>query len=554
MDWLNTLFNVQSSIQAIVIIALICGVGLWLGKIKFGGISLGIAFVFFFGIFVGSTSLEIDRQMLGYCETFGLVLFVYALGLHVGPNFFGSLRAEGTSLNLWSLAVVIVGTLLAVLITYITPIPMSDMIGVLCGATTNTPALGAAQQALEHAGVGGGRAALATAVTYPLGVLGVILAMMVIRRFFVKPDDLKPRHEGEDNHTFVGQYVVVNPALDGKTLAQIARATHEKFIVSRLWRNGHAVVPVATTRLFAGDNVLVVTNKEAEPAMEMLFGEEVQRDWNKEKIDWNHIDANLESHTLVITKPVLNGKKLGQLHLRDTYGVNVSRVMRGDIKLLATDSLRVQYGDHITVVGRPEALRNAEAFFGNSVKTLNEPNLSSIFIGMLLGLALGTLPISLPGMDSPIRLGTAGGPIVMGILVGALAPRFHVVSYTTRSASLMLRKLGLSLYLACLGLDAGKGFLDTVMQPEGLMWIGVGFVLTLLPIVLVGVLALRTKRFDFGTVCGILCGSMANPMALGYANDTLKGDTAAISYATVYPLCMFARVIIAQVIVMFFVG
>lgn len=428
------------------------------------------------------------------------------------------------------------------------------MIGVLCGATTNTPALGAAQQALEHAGVGGGRAALATAVTYPLGVLGVILAMMFIRKFFVKPDDLKLRHEGDEDHTFVGQYVVVNPALEGRTLAQIARATQAKFIVSRIWRQGQTMVPLASTKLYTGDNVLVVTSKEAETAMEMLFGQEVQKDWNKSKIDWNHIDANVESRTLVLTRTALNGRKLGQFHLRDAYGVNVSRITRGDIKLLATDNLRLQYGDHITVVGRPDALKHAEDFFGNSVKTLNEPNLSSIFIGMLLGLAIGVLPISLPGMDAPIRLGTAGGPIVMGILVGALAPRFHVVSYTTRSASLMLRKLGLSLYLACLGLDAGKGFLDTVMRPEGLLWVGVGFVLTLVPIVIVGLIALRTKKFDFGTICGILCGSMANPMALGYANDTLRGDTAAISYATVYPLGMFIRVIIAQVIVMFFVG
>lgn len=247
MDWLSSLLNIQSSIQAIIIVALICGIGLWLGKIRLGGISLGIAFVFFFGIFVGSLHLEIDHEMLDYCETFGLVLFVYALGLHVGPNFFGSLRAEGTALNLWSLGVIFLGTLLAVVLSYLTPIPMSDMIGVLCGATTNTPALGAAQQALEHAGVGGGRAALATAVTYPLGVLGVILAMMFIRKFFVKPDDLKLRHEGDEDHTFVGQYVVVNPALEGRTLAQIARATQAKFIVSRIWRQGQTMVPLAST-------------------------------------------------------------------------------------------------------------------------------------------------------------------------------------------------------------------------------------------------------------------------------------------------------------------
>ena len=255
----------------------------------------------------------------------------------------------------------------------------------------------------------------------------------------------------------------------------------------------------------------------------------------------------------MLTKTQLNGKKLGGLRLRDTYGVNVSRVIRGDIKLLATDDLILQYGDRLTLVGKPDAIDNAENFLGNSVKTLNEPNIGSIFLGMVLGLALGTIPIHIPGMESPIRLGIAGGPIVMGIVVGALGPRMHFISYTTRSASLMLRRLGLALYLACLGLDAGKGFLDTVIRPEGLLWVGIGFFLTIVPVIIIGLIALKMKKFDFGTICGILCGSMANPMALSYANDSIKGDAASISYATVYPLGMFVRVIIAQVLVMFFV-
>ena len=261
----------------------------------------------------------------------------------------------------------------------------------------------------------------------------------------------------------------------------------------------------------------------------------------------------MESRVIVLSKGMLNGKRLGQLHLRDVYSVNVSRILRSDIKLLATQDLVLRYGDRLTLVGRPEAINQAEKFLGNSVKTLNEPNLAVIFLGMLLGLALGTIPFSIPGMDSPIRLGIAGGPIIMGILAGAFGPRLHLIAYTTRSASLMLRKLGLSLYLACLGLDAGKGFLATVVRPEGLLWIGLGFALTVIPVIIVGMLALRTKKFDFGTICGILCGSMANPMALGYANDTMKGETSNISYATVYPLGMFIRVIIAQVLVMFFV-
>ena len=313
------------------------------------------------------------------------------------------------------------------------------------------------------------------------------------------------------------------------------------------------IVPMSTTVLQANDNLLVASKREEVPAMEILFGKQVNRDLNKEQVDWNHLDTKVESRVIILSNGVLNGKKLGQLHLRDAYNVNVSRVIRADIKLLATQDLVLRYGDRLTLVGQPEAIDHAETFLGNSVKTLNEPNLAVIFLGMLLGLALGTIPLDIPGMESPIRLGIAGGPIIMGILAGAFGPRLHFIAYTTRSASLMLRKLGLSLYLACLGLDAGKDFLATIVRPEGLLWIGLGFVLTVVPVIIVGIFALRTKKFDFGTICGILCGSMANPMALGYANDTVNGETSNISYATVYPLGMFIRVIIAQILVMFFV-
>ena len=553
MDWINGLFSIPSALQGVVVISLICAVGLGLGKIKFAGISLGVAFVFFFGIAVGSLGLKVDDQMLNYCETFGLVIFVYTLGLHVGPNFFGSFRHEGTSFNIWSLAVIILGTAMAIALTYIMKVPMSDMIGILCGATTNTPALGAGQQALQHVGVSGARAALATAVTYPLGVVGVIFAMIFIRKFFVKPSDLEVKSSSSDDHTFIGQFVVVNPAINGKYIADIAQGTHRKFIISRIWRGDEVIVPKGTTELKTNDNLLVATKKEEVPAMELLFGKRVERDLNKAQVDWNHLDSKVVSRVIVLSKSVLNGKRLGQLHLRDAYNVNVSRVLRSDIKLLATEDLVLRYGDRLTLVGQPEAIDHAEKFLGNSVKTLNEPNLAIIFLGMLLGLALGTIPFTLPGMDSPIHLGIAGGPIIMGILIGAFGPRFHFIAYATRSASLMLRKLGLALYLACLGLDAGKDFLATVVRPEGLLWIGLGFVLTVLPVIIVGVVALRMKKFDFGTICGILCGSMANPMALGYANDTVNGETSNISYATVYPLGMFIRVIIAQVLVMFFV-
>ena len=554
MDWFTSLFTVHSSIQTVVIISVIIAAGLALGKIRVMGISLGIAFVFFVGIVAGNIGMSIDKVTLDYAETFGLSMFVYCLGLHVGPNFFGSLRHEGMMLNVWSLAVIVLGTAFALALSPLTGISIPVMTGLLCGATTNTPALGAATQALTHAGLPSSDTALATAVTYPLGVVGVIIAMVLIRKFFVKPADLEVKKLSDDNHTYIAQFTAINPAIIGRTIQQIALMTHVKFIISRIWRGKQVLVPVATTELHVNDKLLVVTNKEDEQAMTLLFGKkENDLDWNKEDIDWNAIDANVESRVCVITRPSLNGKHLGALHMRQAYGVNVSRVIRGDIKLLASDDLRLEYGDRITIVGKHENLDNAEHFFGNSVKTLEEPNIGSIFLGIVLGLILGSIPLSLPGMESPIRLGIAGGPIIMGIIVGALGPRLHLISYTTRSASLMLRKLGLSLYLACLGLDAGKDFLSTVIKPEGLVWVGIGFLITLVPVLIIGVIALKAHRYDFGTICGILCGSMANPMALGYANDTLKGDTASISYASVYPLGMFIRVVIAQMIIMFFV-
>lgn len=553
MEWINGLFTTHSALQTIVILSLIIAAGLALGKIHIKGISLGVAFVFFVGIVAGHFQLSADKSMLDFAETFGLTVFVYTLGLYVGPNFFGLMRHEGIAANLWSLGVIALGTITALILCLFLPVSLPDMVGILCGATTNTPALGAAQQALESAGLPSGGAALGCAVTYPLGVVGVILAMILIRKLFVKPKDLEPRISMEEDNTYVAQFVVINPALDGKTLAQVSQMSHIKFIVSRIWRDGEVIVPLANTQLHINDNVLVVTTADEIPSMEILLGKKIETDWNQKKIDWNAIDAQVESRVIVISRRVLNGKHLGQLHLRDTYGVNVSRILRGDIKLLATDDIRLQYGDRVTVVGAPEDINHVEGFLGNAVQTLNEPNLGAIFLGIMLGLALGTIPLNLPGMTAPVRLGIAGGPIVVGILVGSLGSRAHFISYTTPSASLMLRKLGLSLYLACLGLEAGYQFFETVVRPEGLLWIGIGFVLTVVPVLIIGTIALFTRKYDFGTICGILCGSMANPMALSYANDTLKGDSASISYTSVYPLGMFVRVVIAQVLVMFLI-
>lgn len=553
MEWINSLFFTPSAVQTVVIISLICALGLAMGKIKICGISLGIAFVFFIGILAGHLGVRVDAAMMDYAQNFGLILFVYVLGLSVGPGFFGSLAHEGLALNMWSIVVVVLGTVFALLLCPLTGITLPDMAGLLCGATTNTPALGAAQQTLSQLGIPHSGTALGCALTYPLGVVGVILAILVLRKLFVKAEDLVVKHQNAEKETYIARFEVVNPAISGKTLAQLALMTRLKFVISRVWRGDEVIVPKSVTQLQLHDQLMVVATQDEASVLEMLFGKRMEEDWNKEEVDWNSLDTKVESRVVVLSRPMLNGKTLGSLQLRHTHRVNVSRVSRGDLTLLALPNLRLQYGDRLHIVGEPKAVDDVEALFGNSVESLNEPNLAAIFIGIIMGLALGAIPIHLPGMSIPVKLGIAGGPIIVGILVGAFGPRFHLITYTTRSASLMLRKLGLSLYLACLGLDSGVHFFETVMRPEGLVWIGVGFLLTIVPVLLVGFILLRLKRYDYGTICGILCGSMANPMALAYANDTISGDTPSVSYATVYPLGMFLRVILIQIMLMFFI-
>ena len=550
MEWFNSLFIEHSAMQAVIIMAVIIALGLGLGKFRIGGISLGMTCVFFAGILIGHLGFSIDPAMLKYAESFGLVLFVYELGLQVGPGFFSSFRQGGVLLNMLAFGVVAIGTLMAVLISEIGHVPMGDMIGILCGATTNTPALGAAQQTLEQLGEHAGRAALSCAITYPLGVVGVILAMLVVRKLFVRKEDIERIDLDASNQTYIATFRVCNPAIVGKTVKDIVGWAGVKFVISRLWRENRVSVPVSDMKLQENDRLLVTTTDKDAIRLGFLFGKQEQEDWIRKDIDWDALDNQLVSRDVVITKSGLNGKKLGSLRLRNTYAINISRVTRSGVRLLATPNLVLQLGDRLTIVGEVSAVQEVEKLLGNSADTLRDPNLAAIFIGVVLGLVLGSIPFAVPGISTPIKLGLAGGPIVIGILIGSFGPRFRLVTYTTRSANLMLRGIGLSLYLACLGLDAGKHFFETVMRPEGLIWVSIGFAITFIPVVFMALLALRITRLDFGSICGMLCGSMANPMALNYANDTLPGDNPAVSYATVYPLSMFCRVIIAQIILM----
>ncbi len=554
MEWLYSLFIEHSALQAVVVLSLISAIGLGLGKIHICGISLGVTFVFFAGILAGHFGLSVDAQMLNYAESFGLIIFVYALGLQVGPGFFSSFRKGGVTLNMLALAVVLLGTLLAVICSYTTGVSLPNMVGILCGATTNTPALGAAQQALKQMGLESSTPALGCAVTYPLGVIGVIFAVLLIRKTLVRKQDLEVKEKDDNNNTYIAAFQVHNPAIFNKSIKDIAHMSYPKFVISRLWRDGNVSIPTSEKILKEGDRLLVVTSEKDVLALTVLFGEQENTDWNKEDIDWNAIDSQLISQRIVVTRPELNGKKLGALRLRNHYGINISRVYRSGVQLLATSELTLQLGDRLTVVGEAAAIQNVEKVLGNAVKSLKEPNLVAVFVGIILGLALGAIPISIPGITAPVKLGLAGGPIIVGILIGTFGPRMHMITYTTRSANLMLRALGLSMYLACLGLDAGAHFFDTVFRPEGLLWVGLGFGLTVIPTVIVGAVAFKMMKIDFGSVSGMLCGSMANPMALNYANDTIPGDNPSVAYATVYPLCMFLRVIIAQILLMFLMG
>ncbi|CCY36642.1 MULTISPECIES: putative transporter [Bacteroidales] len=554
MSWFDSLFLDNTSMQAVVIISLISALGLALGKIRIAGISLGVTFVFFIGILAGHLGLSVDPKMLNYAESFGLIIFVYALGLQVGPGFFSLFRKGGITLNTLALGVLFLGTVMTLMFHFILDVPLSDMVGILCGATTNTPALGAAQQTLIQRGLPASGAALSCAVTYPLGVLGVILAIFVIRKLFVTPKDLVAADSEHNKPVYITEFQVHNPGIFGKTVKEVAHSSTKKFVISRLWRDGRVCIPTSETVLKDKDHLLVITTSENDvDALTMLFGEHEAKDWNKKDIDWNAIDSQLISQRIVVTRPEINGKKLSSLRLRNHYGINISRVYRSGVQLLATPDLVLQMGDRLTVVGEAAAIQNVESVLGNAVKSLSEPNLVAVFVGIVLGLALGALPITFPGMATPVKLGIAGGPIIVGILIGSFGPRLHMITYTTRSANLMLRAMGLSMYLACLGLDAGRNFFDTVFRPEGLLWIGLGFAITFVPIVIMGLVAMKVNHLDFGSVSGMMCGSMANPMALNYANDTIPGDNPAVSYATVYPLCMFLRVIIAQMLILFFV-
>ncbi len=553
MNWFESLFFEQSPLQAVCVISVIIAIGLGLGKIRICGISLGVTFVFFTGILAGHLGFAIDSDMLKYAQDFGLMLFIYELGLKVGPGFFSSFRTGGLRLNMMGLGLVLLGTAVAIGLSFGLDIHMSDMVGIISGATTNTPSLGAAQQALNQLGVEADGAALSCAVTYPLGVVGVILAFIFVKKFVARKEDFKSHSPNDVDHTYVAEFRVTNPATNGLTLREAHELVGANFVISRIWHEDKVSIPDSDYRLSSGDRVMAITTDDDLPRLTLLFGEKTDTDWNRPNIDWDNVDKNLISRTIAVSKPALNGRRLGSLKLRNHYGINISRVTRSGIRLLATPNLILQLGDRLTIVGETDAVNRIEELVGNSTSDLKDPNLAAIFIGMVLSLIVGSIPINIPGISVPIKLGLAGGPIVVGILIGCFGPRFHMVTYTTRSANLMLRGIGLSLFLACLGLESGAKFLDTIMKADGLLWIATGFIITVVPSLIMTIISMRWWKLDFATAAGMVSGAMANPMSLSYANDTLHNDDASVAYATTYPLSMFARVVIAQLLIICFV-
>lgn len=553
MNWFTDIFSHHTFIQAILVVSAISAIGLALGKIKIFGISLGATFVFFAGIMAGHFGLSTNPEMLAALQNFGLIIFIYALGVQVGPGFFASFKKGGFKLNMLAALLMLAGSVAMLIIHAITDISLSDMMGLFSGAVTNTPMLGAAQQTLlqmEPDNIeGANNMAMACAVGYPFGLIGVIVCVAILHKTLSGKRRTKSEGSNSDN-TFITEHIVTNSAIIGKSIQDIRSGADCQFVISRIWKDSKVIVPTGETIIEENEHILVISSKQDVDAISDLFGPQENVDWNKKDIDWNAIDSQLISKKILVTKPEINGTKLGDLRLRNSFGINITRVNRAGIDLLPSRNLRLQLGDRVTIVGEIRSIENAGRILGNEAKQLRTPNLTSVFIGIVVGLILGSIPFAIPGMSMPVKLGIAGGPIIVGILMGAFGPRLHLATYMSQSANLMLRQLGLTIYLAGLGLSAGAGFFETVMSIQGLKWVAISCILAIVPVLSVGFIASKIFKTDYAKNVGMLCGSMANPIALNYANSTAESDEPAVAYATVYPITIFLRVITAQIIML----
>lgn len=552
MDWLINLFTSNSVAHSVLILGLTIAIGLLLGRIKFGSISLGITWVLFVGIVLSHFGLGIDAEICHFVKEFGLILFVYSIGLQVGPGFFSSLKEGGITLNSLAILIVLLGCITCYVIHRITGEELTTMIGVLSGAVTNTPGLGAAQQTIsdtisdpEMAKQTTNHLASAYALAYPLGVVGIILSMLLMRYIFrIKFDREKTLAERSNAPKTVRiDLKVSNIGIVGKRIDEIASITRSKFVVSRMIRDGKQQIAAADTTLQQGDILRVVISSRDVELVQSLIGESIQID-DKE---WQTSASHLEKRRILVTKSGINGKHIGDLHIRESYNVTITRVVRAGIELVATYELRLQIGDVVVVVGRKNDLDQVAAILGDSVRRLDHPNLLPIFIGIFLGVVLGSIPIMLPGVPLPVKLGLAGGPLIVAILVGRYGPNYKLVTFTTNSANMMIREIGISLFLAAVGLGAGEGF-ASAFADGGYWWILYGVIITMLPLIITGIVARKVFKIDYFSIMGLMSGAMTDPPALAYANSVSSNERAAVAYATVYPLTMFLRIFTAQIL------
>ena len=559
MNWLQDLLTNPNSIAHIVALyAFVIAAGVLLGKIKFFGISLGVTFVLFVGILAGHFGFTGNPAILSFVQDFGLILFVFCIGLQVGPSFFSSFKRGGITLNLLAVGIVFLNIAVALILYFAlqgrVDIPM--MVGILCGAVTNTPGLGAANEALQQLHYQGPEIAMGYACAYPLGVMGIILSMIIIRyicRVDVQRDSDEIQKEEEANphmKPYTISLKVQNEALSGKTLSQVQNFLARDFVCTRIIQDGHMITPNANTVLRLGDRMFLVCAEDDSEAIMAFIGPKIEQDWDAT----NQQDKPMVSRRILVTQPNINGKTLGELHFSSMYGVNVTRVNRSGMDLFAARQLRLQVGDRVMVVGPQDAIERVANLLGNQLRRLDHPNIVTIFVGILCGILFGSLPIAIPGMPTPVKLGLAGGPLIISILIGRFGHKVKLVTYTTMSANLMLREVGLVLFLGSVGIKAGENFVQMVVEGDGVLYVGLGFLITFIPLLITGIIARWHHRVNYFTLMGLIAGSNTDPPALAYANQIAGNDAPAVGYSTVYPLTMFLRILTAQLLILLMAG
>ena len=552
MDWLHSLLMDENSIAHIMLLyAFVVAIGVLLGKIKFFGVSLGVTFVLFTGIVCGHFGFTGNTQILNFIQDFGLILFVFCIGLQVGPSFFTSFKQGGVSMNVVAVGVVLLNIAVAVGLYYALGgrIELPMMVGILCGAVTNTPGLGAANEALSQLEYDGPQIAMGYACAYPLGVLGIIGSIILVRllcKINLKQEEEEiAQQEAADPHLtpYMMHIEVRNEALNGKTLMQVKNFIGRDFVISRILQNGHVNIPSKDTVFHVGDQMFIVCAEDDAEAIIAFIGPKI-------KVDWEKQDMPMVSRRILVTQSKMNGKRLGELHLRTLYGVNITRVNRSGMDIFASYNLTLQVGDRVMVVGPQDAVERVANLMGNSLKRLDHPNIVTIFVGIFLGILFGSLPIAFPGIPTPVKLGLAGGPLIVAILMGRFGYKLKLVTYTTMSANLMLREIGIALFLASVGVKAGANFVQTVVEGDGLLYVGCGFLITVIPLLVMGVIARMRYKMNYFMLMGLMAGSTTDPPALAYANQTASNNAPAVGYSTVYPVTMFLRILTAQLLIL----